>query len=61
MSQSNIEVTPLAGSMGALVSGCDLSDELDNRTFDAIHQAFTDYLAIFFPDQRLTPEAMSRL
>lgn len=60
MAQSNIEVTPLAGSMGALVSGCDLSDDLDNRTFDAIHQAFTDYLAIFFPDQQLTPETMSR-
>ncbi len=60
MAQSNIEVTPLAGSMGALVSGCDLSGDLDNRTFDAIHQAFTDHLAIFFPDQRLTPETMSR-
>ena len=60
MAQSKIEVTPLAGSMGALVSGCDLSGDLDNRTFDAIHQAFTDHLAIFFPDQRLTPETMSR-
>ena len=60
MAQSNIEVTPLAGSMGALVSGCDLSGDLDNRTFDAVHQAFTDHLAIFFPDQRLTPETMSR-
>ena len=60
MAQSNIEVTPLAGSMGALVSGCDLSGDLDNRTFDAIHQAFTDHLAVFFPDQRLTPETMSR-
>lgn len=60
MSYKAIEVKRLAGALGAEVRGVDLSAELDNETFDDIHQAFLDHQVIFFRDQTLTPEAHKR-
>lgn len=51
-----IEVQPIAGALGAEIGGVDLSQPLDDETFDEIHQAFLDHLVIFFRDQNLTPE-----
>lgn len=41
--------------MGAEIVGVDLSKEISNQAFDAIHQAWLDYLLIYFRDQDLTP------
>lgn len=56
MAVKEIEVRPLTSALGAEVLGVDLSGQLTNREFDAIHQAFLDHQVIFFRDQSLTPE-----
>mgnify|MGYP006440362967 CR=1 FL=1 len=48
--------TPVAGALGADITGVDLSKDLDNESFDAIHQALLDHCVIFFKDQDITPE-----
>ena len=56
MGYSKIEVTPLAGALGAMIGGVDLARIEDNRTYGEINQAFLDYGVIFFSDQHLSPE-----
>ncbi|MBT4045806.1 MAG: taurine dioxygenase [Rhodospirillaceae bacterium] len=55
MAYQTLDVEPLAGAMGAVIHGVDLSGELSNQAFDEIHQAFLDHKAIFFHDQNLDP------
>jgi len=55
MKRPSIEINPLTGGMGAEIFGIDLSHELDEATFGAVHQALLDYGAIFFRDQDITP------
>jgi taurine dioxygenase len=50
----SIEVRPLTGAMGAEIVGVDLSSDISNQQFDAIHQAWLDYLMIYFRGQDLT-------
>lgn len=54
-----IGVAPVAGSMGAEISGVDLAGDLDNQTFEEIHRALMSHHVIFFRDQRLTPESQA--
>lgn len=54
--RNRITITPLAGALGAEISGADLTQPLDAETFGEIHQALLDHLVIFFRDQALTPE-----
>jgi taurine dioxygenase len=56
MSYQSIEVRPVAGSLGAEVSGVDLADPLGNAAAAEIRRAFTEHLVLFFRGQRLTPE-----
>ena len=48
-------VTPVAGAIGAELSGIDLNDRLDDDLVGNIRQALLDHLVIFFRDQNLTP------
>ena len=57
---AQIEVRPISGAGGAEIRGVDLSQELDNATAGAVHDALLRYIAIFFPGQQLTPQAMER-
>jgi taurine dioxygenase len=50
-----IEVRPIAGALGAEISGVDLAGELDEATVAAIRRAWLDHLVIFFRDQPLPP------
>ncbi|RIL05161.1 MAG: taurine dioxygenase [Proteobacteria bacterium] len=50
-----IEVRPLAGALGAEVSGAQLG-ELDDATFAEIHRAWLAHEVLFFRDQDLGPE-----
>ena len=53
-----MQVTKLAGALGAEVSGIDLSQELSNAEFDSVHSAFLDHHVLVFRDQEaLTPGA----
>jgi taurine dioxygenase len=53
-----ISIKPLSGTLGAEIFGADLSNDLSNAEFDAIHRAFLDHKIIVIRDQKgLTPEA----
>src|SRR5579875_963074 len=56
MSYQTITVRPVAGSLGAEVSGIDLSRPLGDSAVAEIRSAFTRHLVLFFHDQSLTPE-----
>ncbi len=56
MSYQAIEVRPVAGSLGAEISGVDLARPLGNAAAAEIRRAFTEHLVLFFRAQRLTPE-----
>ncbi len=55
MAHNAIEVHPIAGALGAEISGVDLARDLDDRTIERIRQAWLDHLVIFFRDQPLPP------
>jgi taurine dioxygenase len=52
---SALSITPLHPSLGAEVSGIDLSRPTDPDTRDALSQALAEHLALVFRDQSLTP------
>jgi taurine dioxygenase len=58
MDAAAIEVRPISPAIGAEVVGVDLSRELGNAAFDAVHRAFIDHGALFFRDQDLTPASL---
>jgi len=55
MTAEPIEVTPIAGALGAEIEGVDLSGDLGNAAFDAVHRAFLDHQVLVFRGQDLTP------
>jgi taurine dioxygenase len=52
---AGIDVRPLAGAMGAEIHGVDLSQPLTPETKHAIRSAFFKHIAVFVPDQHLSP------
>jgi taurine dioxygenase len=52
--RSDVDVRPIAGALGAEISGVDLSRPLGDGTLAAIRRAWLDHLVIFFRDQDLT-------
>jgi taurine dioxygenase len=56
MAGNSIEIHPIAGTLGAEISGVDLSRDLDSGTIAAIRRAWLDRLVIFFRAQALAPE-----
>jgi taurine dioxygenase len=52
----DIDVTPLSGTIGAVINGVDLRD-LDDVTVAAIRRVWLDRKVVFFPDQHLDPDA----
>ena len=63
MSDTNyksIEVSPISGALGALITGVELKEPLQDPVFEEIYNAFLEYKVIFFKDQELTPETQLR-
>ncbi|HEX3862863.1 MAG TPA: TauD/TfdA family dioxygenase [Stellaceae bacterium] len=52
----DITVTPLGPSIGAEISGVDLSRPLDKTTGEALRVALAEHLALVFHDQSLTAD-----
>ena len=50
-----LEIHPIAGTLGAELSGVDLSRTPDDETIAAIRRAWLEHLVIFFRDQDLPP------
>lgn len=53
---NSINIAPVAGGLGAELTGFDLREELSRAQLKTIKQAYSDYGVIFFRDQDLTPE-----
>ncbi|MFN8034807.1 MAG: TauD/TfdA family dioxygenase [Acidimicrobiia bacterium] len=51
-----IKVLPIAGALGAEVSGVDLATDLVDETVAEIRRAWLRHLVVFFRDQALGPE-----
>lgn len=49
-----ISIDPIAGSIGAIVTGLHLRS-IDDETHSALHDAWLEHLVLFFPDQHLEP------
>ena len=60
MPRVKLELRPLSGAGGAEVLGVDLGRELDPDSWAAVHGAFLEHIALFFPNQRLTPQDIER-
>jgi alpha-ketoglutarate-dependent taurine dioxygenase len=58
MTYGTITVEPIAGALGAVIRGPDLSRPLDQQCFAEIHAAFLKHLVIFLEDQDLTPDQL---
>ncbi|RAU44818.1 MULTISPECIES: TauD/TfdA family dioxygenase [unclassified Pseudomonas] len=51
-----IQIKPVAGKIGAELSGIKLSGDISEQDFDFIHQALLKHKVLFFRDQFLTDE-----
>jgi taurine dioxygenase len=50
-----LSVHPVAGALGAEISGVDLAQDLDHETVAAIRRAWLEHLVVFFREQDLPP------
>lgn len=53
--QVALDVTPLSGTIGAVIRGVDISRPLDADTIAAIRQVWLERKVVFFPQQNLDP------
>lgn len=53
MRNSRIDIRPVAGALGAELSGISIGDDLDDATIAEIRQALNQYCVVFFRDQQL--------
>ena len=56
MAHKTVSVDRIAGALGAVISGIDLAEPLDDGTIGAVRKALLEHQAIFFRDQHLSPE-----
>lgn len=56
-----LTVEPAAGSLGAYVSGLDLTRPLAPEDVAALHRAIADHLVVFLPDQPMSLDDLERL
>jgi alkyl sulfatase len=60
LDRPTLDVQPVAGQIGAEISGLDLSQPLDDATVAGIRQALLRHRVLFFRDQRLDHAAQIR-
>ena len=51
----HIEVRPIAGALGAEISGVDMARDLDTEVVSEVRHALLEHLVIFLRDQKATP------
>ena len=56
----SIGVNPISGALGAIITGVELKNPIQERVFSEIYKAFLEYKVIFFNDQELNPETQLR-
>ena len=50
-----LELTPVAGALGAEVKGINLCGPLDQSHYQALNEALLKYEVLFFRDQAMSP------
>ena len=55
MRNSQLDIHPIAGALGAEIGGVTVADDLDDAVIGEIRQALLDHGVIFFRDQKLDP------
>src|ERR1700740_1266468 len=60
MSKLRLKITPVAGALGAEITGIDLSSDPGDGAVGCIRKAWLEHLVIFFRDQTLPPESLLR-
>ena len=61
MTQSRLDIRPLAGALGAEIFGLDLAERLDDARIQALREALLEHVVIFFRDQALAPQQLLAL
>ena len=56
MTTSAISIEPLTPTIGATVHGVDLTQPIDEETFQFIYDAWMEHLVLFFRDQPMSPD-----
>ena len=59
--RATLSVEPAAGSLGAFVTGLDLTTELDTDTLAALRTTILEHLVVFLPDQPMSLDDLERL
>jgi taurine dioxygenase len=55
-----MKAEPISNAVGARVTDIDLSTEMDDATYQAVHEAWLKYQVLVFPDQDLSEEDQLR-
>ena len=55
MTNSEIDLRPISGTLGAEVSGIDCR-RIDDATFEQIHAALLEYQVLFFRETKLSDD-----
>ena len=58
MADHSLHIRPIAGALGAEITGIHLDEDLGEGTIAAIRRAWLDHLVIFFRGQELPPERL---
>jgi taurine dioxygenase len=58
---TSIKVDPVAGALGATVTGLDLSTVVDTDELEGLRTALADHLVVFLPEQDLTLDDLERV
>lgn len=53
---TELDVTPLSGTIGSVIHGVDIKRELDEETVAALRSVWLERRVVFFPQQFLTPD-----
>ncbi len=58
---ATLEVQPVAGALGAAITGIDLAAVTDAEQLEGLRQALADHLVVFLPDQHLSLDDLERV
>lgn len=53
---TSFDIKPCDAPLGAEIIGIDLSQDIDDETFDKLDQTYAEYGVVFFRNQKITPE-----
>ncbi len=57
----DLDVRPIAGALGALVTGVDLTKIDNSEQLDRVREALAQYLVVFLPDQEMGLDDLERV